>query len=70
MSTYSIGFTRSDGDFEILATLNNLSEHLSKSDFEALTDYVRDFIEIKGELLLEVLEREDTPSIVQIDEEG
>jgi hypothetical protein len=68
MTAYSIGFNRADGDFEVLATLSNLGEHLPPADFEALADYVRDFIEIKGELLLEVLERQDTPSIVQIDE--
>lgn len=69
MQTYSIGFTRADGDFELLATLNNTGEHLSNDDFEALKNHIKDFIEVKGELSIEALHRQDAYDIVQIEED-
>lgn len=67
MQTYSIGFTRSDGDFELLATLNNTGEHLSNDDFETLKNHIIDFIKIKSELSIEALHRQDAYDIVELE---
>jgi len=67
MQYVSIGFTRSDGDFELLATLNNGANFLSDDDFAKLVKYTKVFFEEKGEDILEVLERQDAPDIVTLD---
>ena len=63
MTTYSIGFYRNDGDFHILATLNNNDGYFSKQHFE----------EIKENLLKETggviaIPRQDAPDYITIDE--
>lgn len=70
MKTVSIGYTRDDGDFAILATLNNNDEHLSDSDFESLWREVKHrlFSRMRGTYKIEVLERQDTPDYVNIEE--
>lgn len=66
--TVSIGFMREDGDFAILATLNNEDKHLSHEDFNELVAYVASTLCRKLVCQIEVIEREDTPSYVNLDE--
>jgi hypothetical protein len=66
--TVSIGFMREDGDFAILATLNNEDNHLSHEDFNELVAHVASTLCRKLVLQIEVIEREDTPSYVNLDE--
>jgi len=60
----SIGFTREDGDFEILATLNNTADHYPPEIFAVI---VKDAAEMLGRFIghdLEILERQDAPDCV------
>jgi len=69
MKTVSIGYYREDGDFAILATLNNNDGLLSDQRFKQLIELV------EGEYVeklyythdIMVLERQDTPDYVEID---
>jgi hypothetical protein len=63
----TIGFTRYDGDFAILATLNNKDEHLSAGEFNNLIGMVREFYNVRLIECIQVLEREDTPDYVSTD---
>lgn len=69
MQTVSIGFTRDDGDFEVLATMNNTGGLMSDGEFTCLVNSTRSNIEIimGDDVRLEVLERADAPSVVVID---
>ena len=64
--TYSIGFTRDDGDFAILATLNNNDEHMTDEDFEELKLALTISLATYTDLPLQVLERQDTPDYVGV----
>jgi hypothetical protein len=66
MKTVSIGITREDGDFAILATLNNMDEHLSDSDFKALVGEVASTLCRKLVCEVQVLERQDTPDYITL----
>jgi len=66
MKTVSIGFTREDGDFAILATLNNNDGHLSSNAFHAIVQSVRTHIEAQVGHSVSALERQDTPDYVSI----
>jgi len=66
--TVSIGFMREDGDFAILATLNNEDKHLSHEDFNELVGHVAVTLCCKLMRQIEVIEREDTPNHVNLDE--
>ena len=70
MKTVSIGFYRDDGDFAILATLNNNDEHMSDNAFGDLIGYVAS--KLCRQLVCEmvVLERQDTPDYVIIEGES
>jgi len=67
--TVSIGYYREDGDFAILATLNNNDGLLSDQRFKQLIELV------EGEYVeklyythdIMVLERQDTPDYVEVD---
>ena len=73
MKTVSIGYLREDGDFAILATLNNNDDHYSEEGFDNLVKGVlkqmESLLEVKilsndyGDELL-VLNRQDTPDYV------
>lgn len=66
MKTVSIGTMRDDGDFAILATLNNNDEHMSEKDFAELTQaLVLTIANYTGEQI-QVLERQDVPDYVSL----
>jgi hypothetical protein len=68
MKTVSIGFMRDDGDLALVATLNNLDEHMSDESFNVLVDGVKNYIGLmtkRNDVL--VLEREDAPDYITID---
>lgn len=68
MKTVSIGFMRDDGDLALVATLNNLDEHMSDERFNVLVDGVKTYIALmtkRNDVL--VLEREDAPDYVTME---
>jgi hypothetical protein len=68
MKTVSIGFHREDGDLALVATLNNLDEHMSDDEFKTLVKAVAAYIELMSKRNdVVVLEREDAPDYVTID---
>ena len=68
MKTVSIGYHREDGDFAVLATLNNNDEHMSDGAFEELVGEVAS--KLCRQLVCEivVLERQDTPDYVEVEQ--
>ena len=66
MKTASIGIMREDGDLGLLATLNNLDEHMSDVEFEVLVYGVRAYMETMSKQKVIVLEREDAPDYVEL----
>ena len=69
MKTVSIGFMRDDGDLALVATLNNLDEHMSDENFVVLVDGVKNYINLmakRNDVL--VLEREDAPDYVTVED--
>jgi hypothetical protein len=66
MKTVSIGFTRDDGDFAVLATLNNNDTHLTDDAFHAIVRGVSTYLEVQIGHAVSVLERQDTPDYVSI----
>jgi hypothetical protein len=69
MKTVSIGFTRDDGDFALFATLNNLDDYFSSYDFKELVHAVASELQTATQMKVEILEREDAPSYVVLDDE-
>ena len=69
MKTVSIGYYREDGDFAILATLNNNDGLFSDQKFKQLIELVEsDFVEkLYYTHDIMVLERQDTPDYVEVD---
>ncbi len=66
--TVSIGYEREDGDFHIIATLNNNEEIAEEADWDfAIAAIVSTLHKVMG-LKLAVLEREDAPDFVNLDE--
>jgi hypothetical protein len=66
--TVSIGYEREDGDFHIIATLNNNEEIAEEADWDfAIAAIVSTLQRVMG-LNLAVLEREDAPDFVNLDE--
>ena len=68
MKTVSIGFFREDGDFSILATLNNNDEYLTEDAFSAMVEVTRLALQQFAEVDMEALERQDTPDYVTVEE--
>jgi hypothetical protein len=68
MRTATVGYTKNNGDFAIIAALNNNDGHLSDEDFKTLVDNIATFYGWQFKPL-EVLERQDTPDYITIDEE-
>ena len=64
---YSIGIERDDGDFAILATLNNKDDHLTPEDFEVLLRSLVEVFTDKTEEKIIALERYDTPDYINLD---
>ena len=69
MKTVSIGFTRDDGDFALFATLNNLDDYFSSYDFKELVHAVASELQAATQMKVQILEREDAPSYVVLDDE-
>ena len=69
MKTVSIGFTRDDGDFALFATLNNLDDYFSSYDFKELVHAVASELQTATQMKVQILEREDAPSYVVLDDE-
>jgi hypothetical protein len=69
MKAVTIGYTRDDGDFAVLATLNNNDENLSASQFEQLVTDVRNFYNERMLDCIQVLERQDAPDYLCLDED-
>ena len=68
MKTASIGFMREDGDLALVATLNNLDEHMSDDEFKTLVKAVAAYIELMSKRNdVVVLEREDAPDYVTLE---
>lgn len=68
MKTVSIGFFREDGDLALVATLNNLDEHMSDDEFKTLVKAVAAYIEAMSKRNdVVVLEREDAPDYVTLE---
>ena len=70
-NTVSIGYQREDGDFAILATLNNNDEHMDEKQFDNLIASTVAMIEdatgmIREEIM--VLNRQDAPDYVDTEE--
>lgn len=66
MNIISIGYYREDGDFALLATLNNADCHLSDSAFLELVVQTMDFFNNRAELKVVALERQDAPDYLEI----
>ena len=69
MTCYSIGFYKEDGDFAILATLNNNNGHYSKSRINGIVKNMLKELEVDGENII-ALERQDCEDCITIDEEA
>jgi hypothetical protein len=67
MKTVSIGFFREDGDFSILATLNNNDGYLTEDAFSAMVEVTRLALQQFAEVDMEALERQDTPDYVTVE---
>ena len=68
MKTVSIGYHREDGDFAVLATLNNNDDFMSDEEFKEVVDSLAAKLRAVG-LRIEILERQDTPDYVTIEGE-
>lgn len=66
MKTVSIGFTRDDGDFAVLATLNNNDSHLSDEMFGQLVRELTQTLALYTEQPMTALNREDAPDYIQL----
>jgi len=66
MKTVSIGTMRDDGDFAIIATLNNNDEHMTDKDFDELKMALVLTIANYTDKQIMVLERQDAPDYVTI----
>ncbi len=66
--TVSIGYEREDGDFHIIATLNNHEEIAEEADWHFAIAAVVSTLEKITDLKLAVLEREDAPDFINLDE--
>lgn len=69
MNSVSIGYFRGDGAFAILATLNNKDEGIEENDFAIMVGIVSKLIaHFSPDCRIEVLEREDAPDYVEVDD--
>jgi hypothetical protein len=64
---YSIGIERDDGDFHILATLNNMDELVSTEDFEGLLKSTVEFLQKATDEPILALQRQDAPDYVNLE---
>jgi len=67
MKTVSIGYHRDDGDFAILATLNNNDDFMSDEQFGGVVDALAAKLWAVTRLYITVLERQDAPDYVEVE---
>jgi hypothetical protein len=69
MKTVSIGFYKDNGDFAIVATLNNNEGRMSDQEFEAEVERVSSiFAKHLGMWHTFVLQRQDAPDYITLEE--
>lgn len=68
MKTVSIGIMRDDGDFAILATLNNNDGYLTQREFDRLVEDTVNYLNERITDVVQYIERQDTPDYVSIEE--
>lgn len=71
MSNISIGFTREDGGFQLLATVNDNDKVLSDDVFGSLESVI--YYILKTALpaeTIEILYRQDAPDYIDVEEEN
>lgn len=75
----SIGYYREDGDFAVLATLNNIDNFMSDEVFDAFVYETQKAMQECSDLISDgliayediiVLERQDAPDYVEVDNEA
>lgn len=64
MNTATIGFLREDGDFAILATLNNNDEHMSPEQFQAIARTLCEQLAAATGNAIQALHRQDAPDYI------
>jgi hypothetical protein len=69
MKKVSVGFVRDDGDFQLLATFNNLDNSVSDEVFDGLVDACVSVLTYWSEENIVALERDDAPDYVELDSE-
>lgn len=69
MKAVSIGFHRADGDFQILATMNNKDDLIPQGYFEKLVQQNTEELAQATEEAVFAIEREDAPDYVFLDPE-
>ena len=67
MKTVSIGFYREDGDFAILATLNNNDDLIGLDLFENTKNILCEILTGETGFLVEAIERQDAPDYAILD---
>jgi hypothetical protein len=71
MKTVSIGYHREDGDFAVLATLNNNDEHMHDEDFEQICKSLFRALDVSTTgLHIKAIERQDAPDYVTTEGES
>jgi hypothetical protein len=72
-TTAAIGFHRDDGDFQLIATLNNNDELIARDQFTDIVHFLlrhlQNALSVDGEHTLVVLERQDAPDYVTLDDD-
>ena len=66
MQTVSIGFFREDGDFQVLATLNNNDGLIGTTRFLSMVESMRMALDAATDEKIQVLERQDAADYVSI----
>lgn len=66
MKAATLGFTREDGDFEVLATLTNTADHYEAARFLVLVQATAETIAAALGHAVEILEREDAPEVISL----
>ena len=67
MTCYTIGYEREDGDFAVLATLNNNNAHLDENTFEIITQAVQAILRSHIQQRIDYIERQDSPDYIYLD---
>ena len=67
MKTASIGYFREDGDFAIVATLNNNDGLLDDEAFAYVLTKLAGRLKHESEQPMSILERQDTPDYVNVE---